>query len=282
MSRGETVVSPSVLGAARRQSFMSPGFQGTSTNAFGTQSDASSRQSDMGQGNGFVLTTTGAPPAGFGGQVYQGRATYALTSNTNTGHTIAGGHSFIGTQRSAGNVNIVGNFDWACWELSAVLAFDALPGAINANGQLGLQYGSGNYTQVGFGTGPTQAGFFFGPTGTGTLGVTVRTTDGGAIALQQAVTSPDQTKWHRYAIRLISASGAAEAQAKFLVDGQVLLTLQWGAGTVLPSQINTFVAPRIGFTPSLTNLNVNAGTTRMYVANNSFQIVSGPTEDALS
>src|SRR5690349_18110549 len=153
----------------------------------------------MGQGIGFVLTTTGVRPAGFGGQVSLGRATQALTSNTNTGHTASGGHTFIGTQRSAGDVNIIGGFDWSCWAFSAVLAFDALPGNINANGQLGLQYGSGNYTQVGFGTGPTQAGMFFGPIGTGVLGVTVRTTDGGAIALQQTVTSPDQTKFHRYA-----------------------------------------------------------------------------------
>ncbi len=283
MSRGETVVSASVLGAARRQSFMFPAFQQQNTGGIGTMSDASSRQSDVGANNGGALTTTGAPPAGFGGQVYKGRACFAFTSNTGTGYTVAGGHTFLGTQRSAGDVPILGNWDWACWELSAILAFDALPGPVAATGQLGLQYGSGNWTQTMFGTVPTQSGFTFGPVDTGVLGVRVRTVDGGAVTSQNVAVGnvPNQTEFHRYAIRLISASGPNEAMAKFLVDGNVLLTLQWGAGTILPNQVNTFVAPRLGFTPSLTNLNCNAATTRMYVADNSWQIIAGPTEDAL-
>ena len=280
--RIDQVVSPLPLGTARRQSFMFPAFQQSSSGAFGPMTDAASRQSDMGGNNGFVLTTTGAPPAGSGGQVYKGRGTLALTSGTNTGYTLAGGHTFIGTQRSAGNVIVLGNWDWAVWELSAILAFDALPGAVNANGQLGLQYGSGNWTQTMFGTAPTQSGLTFGPINTGVLGIRVRTTDGGAVTNVAVTATPDQTEFHRYAIRFISASGAAEAQAKFLVDGTVVATIPWGAGTILPNQVNTFVAPRLGFTPSLTNLNCNAATTRMYIADNSAQIISAPTEDALA
>ena len=279
--RIDQVVSPVPLGTARRQSFEWPAFQQTASGAFGVMTDASSRQSDMGGPNGFALTTTGAPPVGAGGQVYKGRATQAFTSNTNTGYTVAGGHTFIGTQRSAGNVPILGNWDWAVWEFSAILAFDALPGAVNANGQLGLQYGSGNWTQTMFGTAPTQSGFTFGPINTGVLGIRVRTTDGGAVTNVAVAATPDQTEFHRYAIRLVSASGANEAQAKFLVDGTTVATILWGAGTILPVQVNTFVAPRLGFTPSLTNLNCNAATTRMYIAQNSTQIIAAPTEDAL-
>lgn len=236
----------------------------------------------MGTGNGFVLTTTGAPPAGAGGQVYKGRATVAYTSNTGTGYTVSGGHTFMGTQRSAGNVIVLGEWDWAVWELSAILAFDVLPGAVSATGQLGLQYGSGNWTQTMFGTAPTQSGFTFGPISPGVLGVRVRTTDGGAVTNVAVTAAPNQLEFHRYAIRLISASGAAEAQAKFLVDGSTVAQIAWGAGTILPTQVNTFVAPRLGFTPSFTNLNCNAATTRMYVADNSVQIISAPTEDALA
>jgi hypothetical protein len=261
---------------------MFPAFQQANANSLSVWSDAASRQSDVGTGNGGVLTTIGVPPAGFGGQVYKGRATQAFTSNTNTGYVASGGHCFIGTQRSAGNAAIIGNFDWAVWEFSAILAFDALPGAMNANGQLGLQVGSGNWTQVGFGTAPTQSGFFFGPVNTGVIGVTVRTTDGGAITNVAVSATPNQLEFHRYAIRLLSASGANEAQAKFLVDGSVVQTILWGAGTILPTQVNTFVAPRLGFTPSLCNINVNAATTRMYIADNSWQIIAAPTEDALA
>jgi hypothetical protein len=262
---------------------MFPAFQAQDLNSLGVFTDASSRQTDMGTGNGFANTTTGVPPAGQGGQVYKGRACWALTSNTGTGRTVSGGHTFMGTQRSAGNAQVLGLWDWACWEFSAILAFDALPGPVAATGQLGLQYGSGNWTQTMFGTAPTQSGFTFGPVDTGVLGVRVRTTDGGAVTSQNVATgnSPDHTEFHRYAIRLISASGSSEALAKFLVDGKVLLTLSWGAGTILPNQVNTFVAPRLGFTPSITNLNCNAATTRMYVADNSAQVVAAPTEAAL-
>jgi hypothetical protein len=261
---------------------MSFGFQQQNQSSFGVLTDASSRQSDMGTGNGFALTTTGAPPPRAGGQVYKGRATLALTSNTNTGYTISGGHTFVGTQRSAGNVIVLGNWDWAVWELSAVLAFDALPGAVNATGQLGLQYGSGNWTQPMFGTVPTQSGWTFGPISAGVLGIKVRTTDGGAVTNVAVTATPDQTEFHRYAIRIISASGANEAQAKFLVDNVVVATIPWGAGTIMPNQVNTFVAPRLGFTPSVSNVNCNAATTRMYIADNSVQIIAAPTEDALA
>lgn len=283
MSRVDTVVSPNPLGVARRQSFMWPAFNTAALNAFGVQTDAASRQSDVGAGNGFVLTTVGAPPAGFGGQNYKGRAAQAYTSNNNTGYVVSGGHTFIQTQRSTGSVPILVNSDWAVWEFSAILAYDTLPGAVNANGQIGLQYGSGNWTQPLFGTAPTQSGFNFGPVdAAGTFAVRVRTTDGGAVTTVAAGSVANYIEWHRYAIRLVSASGANEAQAKFLVDGTVVLTIPWGAGTVLPTQVNTFVAPRLGYTPSLTNLNYNAATSRMYVAMNSTQIIAAPTEDALA
>lgn len=282
MTRVDTVVSPPVLGAGRRQSFVWSGFQRNNQSSFGVASDASSRQTDAGTGNGFALTAVGAPPAGQGGQIFKGRATLALTSNTNTGYVIAGGHTFCGTQRSAGNVPILGNWDWAVWEISAILAFDAITGPINANGQIGLQYGSGNWTQPMFGTAPTQSGWTFGPVDNGVIGVRVRTTDGGAVTNVAVSAAPTLTEFHRYAIRIISASGLNEAFARFLVDGTSVLTIPWGAGTIMPTQVNTFVAPRLGFTPGLSNLNYAAATNRMYIAQNSFQIISAPTEDALA
>jgi hypothetical protein len=281
MTRVDNVVSPPVLGAARRQSFMWPAFQRNNSASFGVTTDASSRQTDMGGANGFVLLTNGAPPAGSGGQVYKGRATLALTSNTNTGYTVTGGHTFIGTQRSAGNVQVLGNVDFAVWELSAILAFDAISGPINANGQIGLQYGSGNWTQPMFGTAPTQSGWTFGPVDNGVIGVRVRTTDGGAVTNVAVSAAPNLLEFHRYAIRVVSASGLNEAFARFLVDGQSVLTIPWGAGTILPSQINTFVAPRVGFTPGFSNVNYAAATNRMYIAQNSVQIIAAPSEDAL-
>lgn len=280
--RIDQVVSPVPLGTARRQSYMPPAFQRFNQGSIGVTSDAASRQSDVGQGNGYVLLTRGAPPAGSGGQIYKGRACFAMTSNTNTGYTLTGGAMFIQTQRSAGNVPIIGNVDWAVWEWSAILAFDAITGAMNANGQIGLQVGSGNWNEIGFGTAPTQSGWIFGPTNTGVLAVTVRTTDGGALTTVPITATPTQTEFHRYAIRLVSASGAAEAVTKFLVDGTVVGSISWGAGTILPTQVNTFVAPRLGFTPSITNTNYAAATNRMYIADNSCQVIAAPTEDALA
>jgi hypothetical protein len=258
------------------------GFTAQDTGGLGVLTGAAGRQSDLGT-TFWTLTTTGVPPAGNIGVVYKGRAAFGLTNNTANGYTASGGFITAGLQRSLGNVPFLGNHDWACWEFSAILAYDALPGAVAATGEVGLVIGAGNNTRPMFATGPTQAGIVFGPTNTGVMSVRVRTTDAGAVALNQNVTAPtDMTEWHRYAIRIISASGTNEAQCKFLVDGVTTLQLQWGAGTVLPDQINTVVSPRMGFTCALTSMGCNAATTRMYVADNSVTVCAAPTEDALA
>jgi hypothetical protein len=176
------------------------------------------------------------------------------------------------------NVSYEGVDDYWCWSLSAVLAFDALPGAIT--GDLGIAVGVGTRAKI-RDVGSLFAGIEFGPTNTGVITAFARQLDGGPATLNQPVIGvADITVFHKYEIRLIGPTRAAQAQAKFLIDGTPQLSVPWGPGTVLPFQ--TLAAPsNIGFTPAVINFNANAGTTRMYLIPNGVTVCAASTEDAL-
>jgi hypothetical protein len=179
----------------------------------------------------------------------------------------------IQTVRSAAGAPQYVDDCW-CWSVSAILAFDAIPGAIT--GDIGLCVGVGTRCVI---RGASQfAGMEIGPTNTGVIGVIVRQNDAGATFTQNLAGVADMTQWHKYEIRLLGPTAQGEAQAKFLIDDQPQLALNYGAGTVLPDQKQ---GTGLGFTPGLINLAANAATTRMYIATDTVVVCCATEESAL-
>jgi hypothetical protein len=78
----------------------------------------------------------------------------------------------------------------------------------------------------------------------------IRQTDGGAIVLSQALAAAfqpsDITELNLYEIVIRAANSLADAAWTFYVNGLAALTLNGGAGTLLPDQINS--ANQMGYT----------------------------------
>lgn len=282
MTRLETVTAPVTLGAGRHYAYRYPTIGVGTTNAFSNMDVATGRPGGQRAQSFWGQFDTGASPAPKGSTIYNGRVGVALTSNTvPTGTQLS--PSFAGTNRpltmpfqtvraASGSPQYVD--DCWCWSFSALLAFDAIPGAIT--GDVGLCVGVGTRCVI---RGVNQfAGIEFGPTNVGTLGVICRQVDAGAVTLAQNVTGvADMTLWHKYEIRLLGPTAQGEASVKFMIDGQTQLALSYGAGTVLPDQKQG----SLGFTPGLINLNANAATTRMYIAADSVSVCCATEESAL-
>lgn len=69
----------------------------------------------------------------------------------------------------------------------------------------------------------------------------IRVTQAGALTRVPLLTAANNYQpgdWHAYEIRIIGAQGAAEAQAKWLIDGRVVHTRLWGVGTMPETNAN--------------------------------------------
>lgn len=282
MSRFETVTAPPTPGAGRRMSYtyfacgrLTVPNQPSDPSAV-TMRPGGTPQSGMGN-----YITTGAPPAPQGGVIYKGRSVNSITSSAATGRALSptyfstpGIMPFQSTRGPGSNTTLADDF--ACWSASAILAFDAIPGAIT--GDIGLVLGVAARFTV-RGAANQFAGMEIGPSNTGVISVFIRQTDAGPVTFNQPTpTQPNMTEFHLYEIRLLSATAANEAQAKFLIDGRLQFALNYGPGTVLPDQTET---TGLCFAPSIGNVLAMAATTRMYHVPNAFTVKSGPTEGSL-
>jgi hypothetical protein len=142
------------------------------------------------------------------------------------------------------------------WRYVAVMLFGNVPTADVDNGfQVCIAGGSGQLLRLG-----TTQGFGFVRTSDGRVSLCVR---GPSLALTTIpLTSNatfDPTVWHAYEFRMIGATATQEAQLKVLIDNVLLATLQWGAGTLLP----TSVIGNAGFYPAVICL---SGTNAIGVA----------------
>lgn len=284
--RQEVNTSPLPPGAGRRFSY-TWGVFGVSTL---NNDPVFSNNNERPQGivdNAWTGTITGAPPAGRGMIMYNGRCAARTTSNTGTGYEVTCNNNTrfqmpFQTQKSG--VNMQGIDDYFCWSVSAVLAFDAIPGPIT--GDLGLVLGIGvNLNKVTRGRiiSGNFAGIMLGPTDTGVTGVRIRQADGGALTFSQNTpTQPDQTQYNRYEIRLVGPTAASEAQVKIFINNVQQFALSYGAGTILPDQTG-IATVAFGFAPALENFQAaGAATVRMYVPPFAVQVCSAPTEQMLS
>lgn len=285
MTRTESVTTPPVLGAGRRFSYNYPSIGPGTTGTTPAGDALTARPGGIVSSSYFTVTNVGAPPNPRGAVIYNGRVAWSLTSNTGTGTRIV--PNFGGTNRPMAmpfqttqtpGASFQGIDDYWCWSISAVFAFDAIPGVIT--GDIGLAVGSGNRADI---RGASAfEGMEIGPTGVGTVGVIVRQLDAGPVTLAQNVAAGlDLTAYHRYEIRLVGPTTTTEAAVKFLIDGVLQLSVPYGAGTVLPIQRGS-VGSNLGMTPGVLNIEAaGAATTRMYFAPNSLVVSAAPTEDAL-
>jgi hypothetical protein len=277
MSRFETVTTPIVAGAARRTSYTYALPQQAGVGAFAGMDLVNGRPGGIETASYATFTTTGAPPAGDGMQIYKGRPTIAITSSAATGRILLPNFAGINrpltmpfqSTRGTGDTSLVDDF--RCWSASVILAFDAIPGAVT--GDIGLVIGAG--TRFNIRTPANQfCGMEIGPSNTGVISVFIRQHDLGAVTFNQATPDqPDMTQFNSYEIRMIGATALADGQVQFLLNGRVQFALPYGAGTVLPDQNEGVFW---GFTPGIGNFEALAATTRMYIAPGSFVIKAAP------
>lgn len=281
--RLDTNTSPVTPGAGRRYSFTWGLWGQPSLLSDPNQANTiTQRPGGITSQSYWTTTVTGAPPTPRGSIAYAGRLAWAMTSDAATGYVT--GPSFITIDRPfvmafqevKGPANLSNIDDFACWSVSAILAYDAIPGAIT--GDLGLTLGTGTRSNI---RGASQfAGIEVGPSNTGVMSVFIRQTDGGAVTYNQpTVTQPDQTQWNRYEIRIVGPTSSAEAQIKVFINNVLQVALPYGAGSLLPSQILGGTG-NLGMVPALINFKANAATTRMYAS--ILNVCAAPTEAMLS
>jgi len=237
--------------------------------------------------NLWVTNVVGVPPAGHQGTTYRGRTCWKLTTNTGNGYTFfpntAASRAVqmpIALQKTVGgNPGLMD--DYYCFEFSYILAWDVFAGNISPTGDTGITVAVGTRAAIRNGN---QAGVEFGPinANTGQLGVYIQQTDG-AGPTQQTTVSPtnfDYTKWNKLAIRFVGPTQSAEAAVRLLVNDQVQLTVNYGAGTVLPDQL---LGTGLAFEPTIPHFATQGATTTvMYLSSRGGIVSYAPTEALLT
>lgn len=276
--RAEAAVSPTSRGGGRTLDFsyphnalIVPGTVGMGTTwinrqAYGTYV--------MGSEAGI-----GAPPAGSGWTTYKGRVCYKQTGSTGpqTGgfyQTGAGPFAiYFPTLRQGSSTY---NEDFRCWRVAAIIAVDA----VTASADSGLEIGPN--VQHDFLSG-TPAGFRVGPSGTSTAlaRVSARQTAGLAITIDQTFATVggiaiDVTDWHCYEMRFIGATSSRDGVFKALIDGNVVLSANWGAGTLLNTDFTG--GGQVGYRITVGNRGIVGST---YLAMCGLTVAAAATEAAL-
>lgn len=286
MSRQESVVSPLTPGAGRKFSYVwgACGVTNAGNDFVGTNTDARPTGTPD---NLWTMTITGAPPATRGVTTTNGRVAERMTSNTGTGYEVYAQNAQRFTMpfcNVKGTANLSNLDDFYCWEVSAVLAWNAIPGAITgdtglviANGVNGLNPTRGRIRAGSF------MGIELGPSNTGQLSLIVRQADAGALTFNQLTpTQPDLTQFNRYALRLVGPTASTEAQLKVFVNNVQQFALPWGAGTVLPD-ITAGAGVAMGYFPCLLNFAAaGAATVTMHVPPFGLTVCAAPNETMLS
>lgn len=224
----------------------------------------------------------GAPPGGNGtNMVYRGLRCLRMTAGNGTGsyftpQQLANRRLQIYAALQRGPANLDGLDEMACWRLYGLLAFQQPGGPITRDCGLVIAPGSNQVVRGG-----AQAGISLGLRDIDTIGVTTKQVDGGPETEHPLLLPSgfDLEDWHTYEMRIISASAAAEATLKILIDDDLMLTLAWGAGTELPDQI---AGVALGYTWMVSNLGGSPDfTTTMYVALGGVELACSMTEDGL-
>lgn len=278
--RTETVVEPLIRGAGRSLDIAFPAnnSQAVGTNAVGNLWVNRQGSTTFNMGSS---TTAGGGGGGDSWKLYRGRICFnwhELNPQASWFFTGNQANGLFPCQFPTQNGGDGGAFsdDFRCWQITAICAFSN-PQPDGTGGQNGLEMGPIVDGYDVFFNAVGSAGVRFGPGPDGTkFSVQARQVTNGAFTLNQTVvTGTDITDWHALTIRLIGATNANEAVCRFLFDGNVVLSVPFGPGTVLPS--------------------ISAGTTQggwgiafgckilgdAYLAQNGLQVCAASTEAAL-
>jgi hypothetical protein len=261
----ETVINPPLKGAARTIDMAYPAPQSFPAGA-GLGIQWFNRQGftpwDMG-----TTTSFGAPPAGSGTILYRGRVAIRVTgSGTSGGFYSLGGNLNINFPQD--QLTAAFNDDVACWRVMAILAYDAGLGS----GDTGLEVGANiNYDVIA----ATSPGFRLGPSGPTSAAFQVRQNGGGALTINQTVsTTIDTTDWNAYELRFIGATDKRPGLVKAFLNGAQVSQASWGPGTVLPGWAN---GAQVGYRVCIGN----RGATGVYIPLVGLQLSAAATEDGL-
>jgi hypothetical protein len=255
----ETLVTAPIPGGGRSYDRVFPAFQlrnvGNSA-AFYTQY----RQ-------GFVTDTNwtsvgiGFVVSGF--ELYKGRVAYKLGGGGGTGEVQVNSARF-GVFTTAGGAQQKGDFH--CWRI-LLIAATTVVGA----GDLGIQLtiGSSGDTVV------NAAALGFGLQITGQTSATFITRNGGALTSDLMANDLDTREYNAYELRVCSSTRTADGYVRALVNGKNQRVYRWGAGTLLPTSVNT-----ANCTLGVCITNRNATAPGLYVPVGGCHITAGPTEQA--
>ena len=280
MARLETVVEPLIRGAGRSLDISFPAniIQTVGNNTLGNL--WVNRQ-------GFTTFNMGSSTTAGGGgandryQTYRGRIAFKW-SNTNP----AASWFFTGSQanglfpcqfptQNGGDGGFFSD-DFRCWQVTAISAYSN-PMPDGTAGQNGLVMGPLVDGYDVFFNAVGAAGIRFGP-GPDAASFSVQArqvTNGAFTANQTVVTGTDITDWHALTIRMVGATNTNEAVVRFIFDGNTVLSLPFGAGTVLPSISGGTVQGGWGIAFGCKIL------ADAYLAQNGLQVVAASTEAAL-
>lgn len=168
--------------------------------------------------------------------------------------------------------------DYAVTRLVCIGAFLPAGSGQDYVGDGGLQvvlgYGIARTLMGSAGQAP-QNGWGFVNTAANQISFITRAVQNGPVTSNQVITGAgfDQSIWHAYELRHISATPTTDAQLKVYIDNVRVLTLSWGAGTVLPtSSVGTDGRANV-----IAQLAVS-GLQTFYV--NQLRFIQAPTEDA--
>jgi hypothetical protein len=162
---------------------------------------------------------------------------------------------------------------FACWRVTAMLAFDNPAGPLTNDLGIGVMAGAGTTPRGG-----GEAGMSLSVTDSQTISLNVcQTLGAGQSYTVNMVNPPDVRDWNKYEFRFIGATKQREAYMKAMVNDAVVAQLSWGAGTVLPDPIYT-AGGGLGFRWVVGNRGGAAFQTVMYIPPGGINVAAAPTE----
>lgn len=255
----ETLVSPPIPGGGRTYDRVFPAFQ------FRNVGNAAAFVTQYRQG--FVTDTDwvevgiGFVVSGF--QLYKGRPAYMLGGGGGTG-SVQLSSARYGIFTTAGGAMQKGDFH--CFRILLIAATTNV-GA----GDLGIQLNVGSAGDVVV----NGAALGFGLQITSQSGATFVARNGGALTSVAMASDLDTREYNAYELRVCSSTTTADGYVRALINGKNQQVFRWGAGTILPTSLNT---ANCMFTIAITNRNATAPG--LYVPPGGCHITAGPTEQA--
>lgn len=227
----------------------------------------------LGNGAGAaVMASNGTVGAGV---LYKGRWSLPLPFSAVTATGLSWSSAFkLSPPVEKGSGNLLGLDDVGCFRVMVIQAFTGPVTAVGSLMDVGFQLLPGAGMQGMVKDTWNGMGFFY--TGPNAINYRVRKTKASAPYDYDAVIPNIITAdWNAYEIRYVGPSSVADGVMKAYVNGILVASHAYGAGTILPQPVTT--APTYGFLPVVWN-GINGATTAPVAQ---VRVIAGPTEASL-